>query len=73
MVQSNTKDIIDYIIGLLDNVIAQFDELSAMEGVEYVNNKWSDQHYGRITKGAALALKTRVLLYAADVYKRQGS
>ena len=64
--QNSSEEIIDYIIDLLDDVIAQFDELSLMEGVEYVNNKWSDQHYGRITKGIALALKTRVLLYAAS-------
>ena len=37
-----------------------------MEGIEYVNNIWSNPHFGRITKGASLALKTRVLLYAAS-------
>jgi len=64
--RSSTDDVIAYIIPKLDDVISQFDELSQMTDVEYVNGKWSDQYLGRITKGAVLALKCKVLLYAAS-------
>ena len=44
-----------------------YDELETMKNTQYTNGKWIDNQYGRITKGAVLALKARVLLYAASL------
>ncbi|MBC7914193.1 MAG: RagB/SusD family nutrient uptake outer membrane protein, partial [Pyrinomonadaceae bacterium] len=53
--RSNYKDCVEYIVSELDK------SASLLDGVVYV-----DADFGRATKGACLALKSRVLLYAAS-------
>tara|TARA_R110002050_G_scaffold300670_1_gene471427 strand:+ start:15191 stop:16918 length:1728 start_codon:yes stop_codon:yes gene_type:complete len=64
--RNSSTEVVNYILGLLDEIIPEFAVLETMEGTEYNNGKWSSNHFGRITKGAALALKSRTLLYAAS-------
>ncbi len=64
--RNSSTEAVNYIIGLLDEIIPEFAVLETMEGSDYNNGKWSSNHFGRITKGAALALKSRTLLYAAS-------
>ena len=42
-------------------MMADFDK-----AIEYLPTSWSDSDYGRITKGAALAMKARAALYYGD-------
>jgi len=44
-----------------------------MPGSAYHSGKWDGSSLGRITKGAALALKTRLFLYAASPLHNNGS
>ncbi|RYY58274.1 MAG: RagB/SusD family nutrient uptake outer membrane protein [Chitinophagaceae bacterium] len=54
--RNSFEECITYIVGELDNIKDSLRVKEAMDGT----------HYGRVTKGAAMALKARVLLYAAS-------
>ena len=60
------QEVVEYIVHVLDSLAPMYDELETMKNTQYTNGKWIDNQYGRITKGAVLALKARVLLYAAS-------
>ena len=60
------QEVVEYIVHALDSLAPMYDELETMKNTQYTNGKWIDNQYGRITKGAVLALKARVLLYAAS-------
>jgi len=69
--QSGTVQVMEYISGKLDEVIAGLDSLQNYDGMGYYNspyknNLWEDRYYGRINKGIVLALKTRAFIYAAS-------
>jgi len=49
------------------------DELDAVADILPVPSGYAEQDYGRVTKGACLALKSRVLLYAASPLFNGGS
>lgn len=53
---------------IIDFIVKELDEAAVALPTEY-----SDDNYGRITKGAALALKSRVLLYAASALHNPGN
>ena len=61
------QEVVEYIVHALDSLAPMYDELETMKNTQYTNGKWIDNQYGRITKGAVLALKARVLLYAASL------
>lgn len=49
-------------------------EFDAVGQPGVLKDSWDDANYGRITRGAALAYKTRTLLYGASpLYKKYGS
>ena len=60
------QEVVEYIVRTLDSLAPMYDALETMKNTQYTNGKWIDNQYGRITKGAVLALKARVLLYAAS-------
>ena len=60
------QEVVEYIVRALDSLAPMYDALETMKNTQYTNGKWIDNQYGRITKGAVLALKARVLLYAAS-------
>lgn len=64
--QATTQEMVNYISGTLNEIIREFDELETMPGSAYHSGKWDASNLGRITKGAALALKCRLFLYAAS-------
>jgi hypothetical protein len=64
--RNSTSEVVNHILALLDEIIPVYDEVETMEGSEYINGKWNDNNFGRVTKSAALALKCKVLLYAAS-------
>ncbi|MGQ8336972.1 RagB/SusD family nutrient uptake outer membrane protein [Sunxiuqinia sp. A32] len=53
--RSSFNECVDYVVGQLDSAAVQLPIVPAQ-----------DQDYGRATKGAALAIKSRLLLYAAS-------
>src|SRR5690606_9934079 len=53
---------------VVDFIVKELDEAAAALPPEH-----SDDDYGRITKGAALAVKSRVLLYAASALNNPGN
>lgn len=70
--QATTNEMINYISETLNEVIREFEELETMPGSAYVNGKWDVSNLGRITRGAALALKCRMFLYAASPLYNEG-
>jgi len=70
--QATTAEVVTYISGILNKIIAEFDELETMPGSAYHSGKWDPSSLGRITKGAALALKSRLFLYAASPLHNEG-
>lgn len=71
--QATTAEMVTYIANTLNEVIREFDELETVPGSAYKVGKWDPSSLGRITKGAALALKTRMFLYAASPLHNEGS
>lgn len=70
--QATTAEMVAYISGILNQVIAEFDQLESMPGSAYHSGKWDPSSLGRITKGAAQALKCRMFLYAASPLHNEG-
>jgi len=64
--QATTPEMLTYISGILNQIIAEFNVLENKPGSAYKLGKWDPSSLGRITKGAALALKCRLFLYAAS-------
>ena len=58
------QEVVEYIVHALDSLAPMYDELETMKNTQYTNGKWIDNQYGRITKGAVLALKARVTYWA---------
>src|SRR5699024_1573604 len=52
--RASYDDVVNFIVSELDTV------------AQVLPIEWSDDNWGRVTKGAALALKSEVLLYAAS-------
>jgi hypothetical protein len=71
--QATTAEMVNYISGTLNGVIAEFDVIAKMPNSSYSAGKWGSSQLGRITKGAALALKCRLFLYAASPLYNEGS
>ncbi|NDP20266.1 MAG: RagB/SusD family nutrient uptake outer membrane protein [Paludibacter sp.] len=71
--QASTTEMVSYISGLLNEIIAEYDGLENTPGSAYKSGKWDGNNLGRITKGAALALKCRLFLYAASPLHNEGS
>ncbi|MBE0652507.1 MAG: RagB/SusD family nutrient uptake outer membrane protein, partial [Bacteroidales bacterium] len=70
--RNSSEDIVSHIVTLLDEIIPEFDELELMPESEYLDGAWNGNNIGRITKGAALALKSRTLLYASSPLNNDG-
>ncbi|MCD8101458.1 MAG: RagB/SusD family nutrient uptake outer membrane protein [Alistipes sp.] len=71
--RNSIAEVTEYIVEKLDGIIPQFDELEQMPTTEYTDGAWNGNNLGRITKGAALALKTKTLLYAGSpLYTEDG-
>jgi len=70
--QASTEEVVNYITGILNGIIAEFDALEDMPGSAYHSGKWDPSSLGRITKGAALALKCRLYLYASSPLSNGG-
>jgi hypothetical protein len=79
MKQNSKEEIVNYIAGKINKIISMYDVLTKMPGSKYAafgnkgGGKWQDNNSGRITKGAALALKCRMYLYAASPLHNNGS
>lgn len=71
--QATTAEMVTYIATTLNQVIREFDQLETVSGSAYHAGKWDPSSLGRITKGAALALKCRMFLYAASPLHNQGA
>lgn len=77
--QNSKEEIVNYIAGKINKIIPMFDILAKKSGSKYAalgttgGGKWQDNNEGRITKGAALALKCRLFLYAASPLHNNGS
>ncbi len=71
--QAGTPEMVSYISGLLNEIIPEYDELENTPGSAYHSGKWDGNNLGRITKGAALALKCRLFLYAASPLHNEGA
>ncbi len=71
--QATTAEMVTYIATTLNEVIREFDQLETVAGSAYHGGKWDPSSLGRITKGAALALKCRMFLYAASPLHNQGA
>ena len=71
--QATTPEMVNYIATTLNEVIAEFADLENTAGSAYHNGKWDPSSLGRITKGAALALKCRMFLYAASPLYNNGT
>ena len=70
--QATTAEMVSYLSTTLNGVIAEFGELEKTTGSAYIAGKWNSNNLGRITKGAALALKCRMFLYAASPLYNEG-
>jgi len=70
--QATTPEMVNYISDILNQIIVEFDVLENMPGSAYKAGKWDPSSLGRITKGAALALKCRMFLYAASPLHNEG-
>lgn len=58
----------------VDYIVAQCDSAARYLSADYYGNTATQAYLGRATKGAALALKARTLLYAAsDLYNQPGN
>lgn len=64
--RNSIQEVTEYIVGKIDALLPMYDELEQMPTSEYTGGTWTDRNLGRITKGAALALKVRTLIYAAS-------
>lgn len=71
--QATTAEMVNYISGTLNTVISEFDSIAKMPNSPYIAGKWTSNNLGRITKGAALALKCRLFLYAASPLYNDGA
>jgi len=71
--QASTAEMVNYISKTLNGVIATFDSIAQMPNSAYSGGKWGSSQLGRITKGAALALKCRFFLYAASPLYNEGA
>lgn len=71
--QATTPEMVAYISGVLNQIIVEFDVLENKPGSAYKLGKWDPSSLGRITKGAALALKCRLFLYAASPLHNNGT
>lgn len=71
--QATTAEMVSYISGTLNEIIREFDELESMPGSAYHAGKWDASNLGRITKGAAQALKCRLFLYAGSPLYNAGT
>lgn len=77
MRQSSTDEIIDYIAGKLNTIIPMYDTLAKKPATMYTEvanggGEWNSMNTGRVTKGAALALKVRAYLFAASPLNNNG-
>lgn len=71
--QATTQEVVNYIDTTLNRVIKELDELERMPNTIYTGGKWNSNNLGRITKGAAFALKCRMYLYAASPLYNNGT
>lgn len=71
--RSTYDETVNYIVGLCDEAAAGLQDAYGTSGSSNPNGVQAATDFGRATKGAALALKARVLLYAASPLWNDGA